>query len=117
MAESLTFQEIVDKTLDVIRKFKDVETREWGAEGCVIELSKQVGDLSKQVMSFEGYYDIGRDSLPEYQSSKEKIANELADILFILIKLADHYKIDLEEAHLKELDIALNHPFMKLKKK
>jgi NTP pyrophosphatase (non-canonical NTP hydrolase) len=114
--KSLTFQELIEKTLEVNRAFAEVEKRPWGAEGSMIELSKQVGDLAKRVMSYEGYYMAGRDDLPEYQTSKERIADELSDILFVIIKIADHYGINLEEEHMKQLEIALNHPLMKVKK-
>ena len=46
----------------------------------------------------------------------EKIADELSDVLFMIIRIADHYKIDLEKEHLKQLDMALKHPLMKIKK-
>jgi NTP pyrophosphatase (non-canonical NTP hydrolase) len=114
--ERHTFQEIVEKSLEVNRAFAEVEKRNWGVEGSMMELSKQVGELAKRIMSFEGYYMAGRDSVPEYQSSKEKIADELSDILFVVIKIADIYGIDLETEHLKQMEIALNHPFMKIKK-
>jgi NTP pyrophosphatase (non-canonical NTP hydrolase) len=110
-----TFQEIIDRSLEVINEFKKVEKKPWGAEGAIIELMKQVGELSKLVMVTEGYYMAGRDNSPEYQSSKEKIGDELSDILLMTIRLADHYGINLEETHLKELDIAMNHPLMKIK--
>jgi NTP pyrophosphatase (non-canonical NTP hydrolase) len=116
MKKGHTFQEIVEKSLEVNRAFVEVEKRDWGVEGSMMELSKQVGDLAKRVMSYEGYYMAGRDSAPEYQTSKEKIADELSDILFVIIRLADIYGIDLEEEHLKQLEIALNHPLMKVKK-
>jgi len=116
MNDSLTFKEIVEESLKVLNEFKKVEKRKWGAEGAVIELSKQVGELSKNIMMFEGYYMAGRDNVPEYQTSKEKIADELADILLMIIRLADHYEIDLEKEHLKQLDIAMKHPSMKVKK-
>lgn len=113
---SLTFKEIVNKTLKVLDEFKKVEKREWGSEAIIVELSKQIGDLSKNIMMFEGYYMAGRDSDLKHQTSKEKIADELSDILFMIIRIADHYKIDLEKEHLKQLKIALNHPLMKIKK-
>ena len=116
MEQKITFQEIINKTLEVIREFEKVEKKKWGIEGAMMELSKQVGELAKNVMVFEGYYMAGRDSLPEYQTSKEKIADELSDILFMVIRIAEHYKIDLEKEHLKQLEIALNHPSMKIKK-
>ena len=66
-------------------------------------------------MMFEGYYLVGRDEVPEYRTSKEKIADELSDIFFMVIRIADYYGISLEEEHLKQLDIAMKHPHMKIK--
>jgi NTP pyrophosphatase (non-canonical NTP hydrolase) len=114
MPNSLPFQEVLEKTVAVIRAFKKVEQKPWGVEGSMIELSKQVGELSRHVMTFEGYYPKGRESLLEYQTSKEKIADELSDILFMVIRIAEHYKIDLEKEHLKALDDAMQHPIMKM---
>lgn len=116
MKNSLTFEEIIEKTKVVLDAFKKVEKRKWGAEGATIELMKQVGELSRLVMVTEGYYLAARDTNLEYQASKEKIADELADILLMIIRLAIHYEIDLENAHLKELKIALEHPDMQVTK-
>lgn len=110
----MPFNEVIKKSLNVIREFEKVEKRKWGVEGAMIELSKQVGELAKNVMVFEGYYMAGRYNLPEYSTSKEKIADELSDILFMVIRIAEHYGIDLEKEHMKQLDIALNHPLMKI---
>lgn len=111
------FQEVMDKSLEVIRKFEKVEKKKWGIEGTMMELSKQVGELSKNVMMFEGYYMAGRDSAHEYKTSKNKIADELSDVLLMIIRIAKHYNIDLEKKHLEQLDIALKHPLMKVKRK
>jgi len=116
MDKRLTFQEVMAKSVEVIREFEKVEKKKWGVEGAMMELSKQVGELSKNVMMFEGYYMAGRDSLKEYQTSKNKIADELSDVLFIVIRIANHYGIDLEKEHMNQLDIAMNHPLMKVKK-
>ena len=116
MKKGLLFQEVVDKSLEVIKEFQKVEKKPWGVEGAVIELSKQVGELSKHIMMTEGYYMAGRDSLKEYETSKSHIGDELSDILFMTIRIADHYGIDLEKEHLNQLDIAMNHPLMKVKK-
>ena len=54
------------------------------------------------------YYLSKRKKDPNYnKDSKGEIANELSDILFMVIRIANHYKIDLEKAHLKELNLAL----------
>jgi len=116
MSEELSFKEVVEKTLQVIHQFELVEKKKWGVEGAMIELSKQVGELSKNVMMYEGYYMAGRDSLKEYETSKEKIADELSDVLFMVIRIANHYKIDLEKEHMNQLKIATNHPLMNVKK-
>lgn len=103
----LTFNEVIRKTTEVIEAFQKVEQRDWGIEGSMIELMKQVGELGKNVMVLEKYYLSERDSNPVYnKASKAEIGNELSDILFMTIRIANHYGIDLEKAHLKELDLA-----------
>ena len=78
-----TFQEVIDYSMEVIREFEKVEKKQWGAEGTVIEMAKQLGELSKLVMVIEGYYMAGRDQLPQYQASLEQIADELSDIFLM----------------------------------
>ncbi len=66
----------------------------------MIELSKQVGELSKLVMIQERYYV----SDPRLTASTEQIGDELADILYAVIRIARYYRIDLEQAHLNARD-------------
>lgn len=104
-----TFKEIIEKTNEVIEAFQKVEQRNWGIEGNMIELMKQVGQLSQNVMVFEKYYLAKRMDNPNYnKASKDEIGNELSDILFMIIRIANHYEIDLEKAHVRELDIAMS---------
>jgi len=104
---SITFKEIIQKTQEVIDTFKQVEQRPWGIEGNMIELTKQVGELAKNVMVLETYYLADRKSDPNYnKASKDEIGNELSDILFMIIRIANHYHIDLEQAHMRELELA-----------
>jgi NTP pyrophosphatase (non-canonical NTP hydrolase) len=67
----------------------------------MIELVKQVGELAKYVMVTEHYYWAGREKMHGYEASKEIIGDELADILAMVIQLAEHYDIDLIDAHIK----------------
>ena len=100
----ITFKEMINKTNDLIKEFEKVEQRKWGIEGNMIELSKQIGELAQNVMMIEKYYFSQRDGDPEYnKASKEEIADELSDILFLIIRIARHYKIDLEKYHLRAL--------------
>lgn len=90
-----SFQELLKQTQDMVAQFQKVEQRSWGVEGAMIELSKQVGDLSKRVMVAEKYYLKSREENLEYKASKEMIADELFDVWFCLVRIADYYKIDL----------------------
>ena len=92
-----SFTELVGQTQQMIKRFQKIEQRPWGAEGTIIELSKQVGELSKLVMVQEKYYLQSRDTQVEYQSSPKLIADELFDIWYCLIRLAAHYEIDFEQ--------------------
>lgn len=67
----------------------------------MVELAKQVGDLAKHIMVQEKYYLKEREGKPEYKTNKQNIADELADIFFCLVRIADIYKIDLEQAFLE----------------
>ena|SRR3990167_121213 len=93
-----TFAELISQTKKVIAEFQKVEQRPWGVEGAMIELSKQFGDLSRLIMVQEKYYLKSREDQPAYAATKQKIADELFDIWFCLVRLADHYGINFEEA-------------------
>ncbi len=105
------FGKLLKQTRDMIGQFQKIEQRSWGIEGAMIELSKQVGDLSKRVMVAEKYYLKSREEDLEYKISNEKIADELFDIWFCIVRIADHYKIDLE----KTIDMATQSELLKFK--
>ncbi len=95
---SRSFQELLDRTRQMVAEFERVEQRPWGIEGAMIELSKQVGDLSKRVMTAEKYYLRSREDSSEYAHSKDEIADELFDLWFCLVRIADYYQIDFAQA-------------------
>lgn len=99
-------REIIEKTREIIKGFEKREPKKWTPEIMITELSKQVGGLSKQIMMLEQNYVKQRNNNPEYSYSKEQLADELSDILLMIIRLADYYNIDLEKSHLHELDLA-----------
>jgi NTP pyrophosphatase (non-canonical NTP hydrolase) len=51
------------------------------------------------------YTTLFRSLDKKYQVSQEALADELADIIFAVVRIADHYKIDLEAANLKARQI------------
>lgn len=101
MAGRYTFQELIEITRAVIRAFDAAEQRPWTIEATMVELMKQMGDLAKHVMVAERYYLPDREHAPEYETTTDDIADELADILYCVIRVAEHYHIDLEAAHLQ----------------
>lgn len=98
------FNETVKIIREMIARFQKIEGRTWGAEGAVIELSKQVGELSALIMTREGYYFDGRSKLDpvKYGENDDRIADELFDILFCIVRISDHYGLSLEVAADKE---------------
>ncbi len=97
-----SFEDAINEIRKNIKRFKKIEGREWGVEGSMIELAKQVGELSALVMNQEQYYFADRNKLNDkYASSKERIADELADIMFAVVRIADHYDINLVETTIK----------------
>ena len=101
METSYTFQDLIAMTHTVFAAFERVERRSWSIEATMIELSKQVGDLSRRIMVQERYYLPDRDQRLDYQTSLDDIGDELADILYCLIRIAQRYAIDLEAAHIR----------------
>lgn len=102
MEKEITFKEAILQAERIIERFEKIEGKPWKAEGAMIELSKQVGELAKLVMTKEKYYFQEREKIDaQYLATKEKIADELADVLYAVIRIARHYKIDLLEAHIK----------------
>jgi hypothetical protein len=97
--EDVTFVEMVENARSVWRGFAARERRQWSVETMLVELAKQVGDLSRQVLTAEKYYLSDRDRKCGYQGTPEAIGNELADILYCLIGIADHYEINLAAAY------------------
>lgn len=94
---SMTFQEMEEMYRGVVKRFNRIELQEWKAEGAMIELAKQVGELAKQVMIKEKYYAL----TGEVTDVDERLGNEMADVIAQVMRLADYYQIDLEQAFIE----------------
>lgn len=92
-----TFAEMEEMYREVVKRFQKIELREWKAEGAMIELAKQVGELSKQVMIKEKYYAL-QGEVPDVDGC---LGNEMANVIAQIMRLADYYKIDLEKAFIE----------------
>jgi len=102
----MEINELIKYTNEIIKEFEKREQKKWTPEIMITELTKQMGEVSKQIMMLEKNYIPQRKNYPEYAYSKEKLADELSDILFMIIRISNYYKIDLEKSHLNELKIA-----------
>lgn len=94
---SMSFAEMQDMYKRIVERFNKIELQDWKAEGAMIELSKQVGELAKQVMIKEKYYALAGD-VPDVD---EKLGNEMADVIAQVMRLAQYYNIDLEKAFIE----------------
>ena len=91
---SKSFAEMQELYRGIVSRFNKIELQDWRAEGAMIELSKQVGELAKQVMIKEKYYALTE----EVSDVDERLGNEMADVIAQVMRLADYYGIDLEQA-------------------
>ncbi|MCW8965840.1 MAG: MazG-like family protein [Candidatus Pacearchaeota archaeon] len=94
----MEFQEAIKLAEELIERFKKIKGKPWTIEASMLELEKQVGHLAHEIMVTEKYYP---KVMQKEKIDKEKIEDELGDILFSLMRIAKHYNINLEEAHLK----------------
>ena len=94
---SKSFAEMQEMYKGIVKRFNKIELQDWKAEGAMIELSKQVGELAKQVMIKEKYYALTGD-VPDVD---ERLGNEMADVIAQVMRLAEYYNIDLEKAFIE----------------
>ena len=102
--EEKTFDEVINETRKITEEFEKSEKKKWNPETMTTELAKQLGEVAKQIMMLEGNYIPERDDDPRYEYSKEMLADELSDIFSNILRIADHYEMDFQESHLKELN-------------
>jgi NTP pyrophosphatase (non-canonical NTP hydrolase) len=86
-----TFRKINDK-LDVERG------KGWTPFVMVTDLLEEAGEAAAVVKGLEGFKP------PEKPKTKEMLATELSDLLYIIFVLAEHYGINLEESFMQTVD-------------
>ena len=99
MQEPESFADLVLINRAVASAFDRLERRPWTVLTEVAELAKQVGDLARAVLSHEQWYLRERDATAQYAADRDRIGDELADVLYCLLRLADRYGVDLAAAH------------------
>lgn len=89
--------ELVEMTRALIKLFKQIEPRDWGIEAMAVELTAETGTLADSIMIQEGYRQMR-------QGGELDLEDDVVDIMFMLIRIADHYQIDLEAAYTKMIE-------------
>ena len=72
--------------------------RPWDPFVMVTDLLEEAGEVAADVKGLEGFKPADK---PE---TKEMLATELSDLLYIIFVLAEHYKINLEERFLETVN-------------
>lgn len=89
----MPLEELKKGNKELADRFAKIEPRRWSIDGSVMELMTEVGDLTELILRKEYY----KENI--YEDVDYQIQDELADIIFVVMRIADHYKIDLDKAY------------------
>lgn len=86
-------KKLTQQVREIYAAYEDSGTNKWTYETALIDLSYQVGSLSKIMLQIRG------DRFAEEPADKltEQIGDELADVLAEILFIADELGIDLQE--------------------
>ena len=89
-------QHLCWKNFKKINDTLDPERRKgWTPFVMVTDLLEEAGEVASVVKGLEGFKP------PDKPKTKEMMATELSDLLYIIFVLAEHYGIELEEAFMQ----------------
>lgn len=90
-----SFEDLITKTVEINSRFKT----EFGNHGRVLSLVSEVGELADAILEYDGSKEKGTRN----PKGKDEIADALADLLYNLILVAQHYNVDLSKEYEKVL--------------
>jgi NTP pyrophosphatase (non-canonical NTP hydrolase) len=90
----MDFKKLIDETLKVRDRFGN----KLGRKNRFIDLVEEVGELANAMLLYD---KVKPDKYKK--GTKDEIADAFVDIMYNVILLADHYKVDLDEEYLKML--------------
>ena len=96
----MELRDLIRRAIEIRGQYAEWETgrygRPWTDEEIALGFVGDVGDLTKLILARSGVRAI--------PDADAKLAHELADCLWSVIVLAEHFGIDLEAAFLKTMD-------------
>jgi NTP pyrophosphatase (non-canonical NTP hydrolase) len=90
----MELKKLINKTLEVRDRFGN----KLGRKNRFIDLVEEVGELANAML----LYDKVKPDRHK-KGTKDEIADSLVDVIYNVILLADHYKINLDKEYLKML--------------
>lgn len=72
--------------------------KSWTPFVMVTDLLEEVGELASAIKGLEGFKP------PDKTKTKQDLATELSDLLYMIFVLAEHYGIELEEAFIQTVN-------------
>jgi NTP pyrophosphatase (non-canonical NTP hydrolase) len=95
----MEFQELVERAIQVRRKYEEKETElygaSWTSEEIALGFVGDVGDLTKLILA-----ENGKRNIPD---ARQKLEHELADCLWSIMVLSKLHDIDLEKSFLNTM--------------
>lgn len=94
--KNLTLNQAKNETKKVADK---IQNKNWTIHTRFVELVEEVGELANAIQTEEGFKTKKR--------KKSDVTNSVCDILFEILLIADHYKINLDKEYpevLEEID-------------
>ncbi|MCK4745323.1 hypothetical protein KAS41_04635, partial [Candidatus Parcubacteria bacterium] len=87
-----------NRALEIKTKYNKIEPIKWGLKQDFMGLIKDIGDLSKILMVYDGYRnDFNQDT-------KKALEHELIDVLWAIIVIADKTEVDLKKSFYKTMN-------------
>jgi len=93
----MTWKELIDETARLEDRFVRFESRPWSVEAMGMELLAEAGSVADCLMVREGYRKARAGQTPD-------LADELADVMFVVLMIARRAGIDLEGAYRRMLE-------------
>src|SRR6476646_7968900 len=100
MNDDITLAQATELAKDLFARFQFHNERPWGIEALLMELQAEVGTLADTVMQLEHFRKI-RDN------QTIDLPDDLSDVMFILLLIADHYKINLGSSYKQMISLTL----------
>ncbi|MBE2266926.1 MAG: hypothetical protein IAE80_01755 [Anaerolinea sp.] len=98
MSHTMTVQEMIEKTKQLQQRFQtEQEQRPWTIDTYVMELLAEAGTLADTIVIKEGYRKLRANQDIDLE-------DDIADLLFVVFTIAEHYGISIEHAYQSMLD-------------